>query len=153
MADREQAGNVNTKHHMHSDEEQAESLFSPEVLKHAMHPQHRARLDQPDAYGALCGWCGEVMEIFLSLAGEEITKATFWADGCISTMACGDMITTMVEGMTLEQADQITPNELITALGGLPYASVHCSELSVGAVRQAITNRRQQMGCTGAAEP
>ena len=130
--------------HSGDNEEQEQLCFSAKVIDHGLRPKHLARMDQPDAYGSVCGWCGEVMEIFLRLAGERITDATFWADGCISTMACGDMITTMVEGLTVEQADKITPDDLAAALDGLPYASVHCTELSVGALRQAIADRRQK---------
>jgi NifU-like protein involved in Fe-S cluster formation len=118
--------------------------FSAKVIEHGLHPKHLARLDHPDAHGDVCGWCGEVMEVFLHLDADHITRATFWADGCISTVAYGDMIATMVEGGTLEQAEKITPGDLIAALDGLPYASVHCSELSVQAVLQAIADRRKR---------
>ncbi len=126
------------------DSEQRPVCFSAKVIEHGLRPKHLARMHQPDAYGAACGWCGEVMEVFLRLAGDRIVGATFMADGCISTMACGDMIAAMVAGMTLEEAERVTPHDLITALDGLPYASVHCTELSVSALRQAIANGRKR---------
>ena len=124
--------------HDGGNEEQEQTRFSAKVIDHGLRPKHRARMDQPDAFGDVCGWCGEVMEIFLRLAGDRITEATFGADGCISSMACGDMLTTMVEGLTLEQAAKITPDVLVAALGGLPYASVHCSELAITALKEAL---------------
>ena len=79
--------------------------------------------------------------MYLRLDGDRIAEASFWADGCLSTMACGDMLTTMARGMTLEDAAAITPEELIAALDGLPYKSHHCAELSVETLREAIANR------------
>ena len=55
--------------------------------------------------------------MYLRLDGDRIAEASFWADGCLSTMACGDMLTTMAQGMALEAAAAITPEELIAALG------------------------------------
>ncbi len=112
--------------------------LSAAVVRHACQPQRLGRIEGADAYGAVCGWCGEVMEIYLRLDGDRIAQATFWADGCISTMACGDMLAMLVEGKTLSEAGRITPRDVVIALGGLPHSSVHCSELAVSALRQAL---------------
>ena len=115
--------------------------FSPKAIQHGRHPTNVGRMEDPDAHASRVGWCGEVMEMYLRLDGNRIAEASFWADGCLSTMACGDMLTTMVQGMKLEEAVAITPNELIAALDGLPYKSQHCAELSVETLREAIANR------------
>ena len=51
------------------------------------------------------------------------------------------MITTTAQGMALEAAVAITPEELIVAPDGLPYKSHHCAELSVETLCEAIANR------------
>jgi len=120
------------------DESSQPIVFSSKVIEHALRPKHLARLDHPDGCSAVCGWCGEVMEVYLRLNGTTIEQATFWADGCISTMACGDMLADMVQGLTLAEATAITAEDVQAALGGLPYASVHCSELAVAALKEAL---------------
>ncbi len=115
--------------------------FSATAIQHGRHPVNVGRMEHPDAHASRIGWCGEVMEMYLRLDGDRIAEASFWADGCLSTMACGDMITTMARGMALEDAAAITPEELIAALGGLPYKSHHCAELSVETLREAIAGR------------
>ncbi len=117
--------------------------FSAKVIQHGRHPTNLGRMESPDAQASLVGWCGEVMEIYLGLEGERIAAATFWADGCLSTMACGDMLTTMVQGRTLAEAEAVTPEELIAALDGLPYKSEHCAALSVETLREAIRAWRE----------
>ena len=115
--------------------------FSAKAIQHGRNPANADRMETSDAHASRVGWCGEVMEMYLRLDGDRIAKATFWADGCLSTMACGDMLTTMAQGMALEAAAAITPDELIAALDGLPYKSHHCAELSVETLREAIANR------------
>jgi nitrogen fixation protein NifU and related proteins len=112
--------------------------FSDKAIQHSRHPVNIGRMEHPDARASRVGWCGEVMEMYLHLDGHRIVEASFWAEGCLSTMACGDMLTTMIQGMTLEDATVITPEELIEALDGLPYKSRHCAELSVETLREAI---------------
>jgi nitrogen fixation NifU-like protein len=115
--------------------------FSAKAIQHGRHPVNVGRMEHPDASASRVGWCGEVMEVYLRLDGVRIAEASFWADGCLSTMACGDMITTMARGMALEAAAAITAEELIAALDGLPYKSHHCAELSVETLREAIASR------------
>ena len=115
--------------------------FSAKAIQHGRHPTNAGRMEDPDASASRVGWCGEVMEMYLRLDGDRVAETTFWADGCLSTMACGDMITTMARGMALEDAAKITPEELIAALDGLPYKSHHCAALSVETLREAIANR------------
>ena len=115
--------------------------FSAKAIQHGRHPANAGRMEDPNASASRVGWCGEVMEMYLSLDGERIAEASFWADGCLSTMACGDMLTTLARELTLEDAAAITPEELIAALDGMPYKSHHCAELSVETLGEAITSR------------
>jgi nitrogen fixation NifU-like protein len=80
------------------------------------------------------------MEIYLRLNGERIKKATFMTDGCGPSVACGSMLTTMVQGMSLDEASEVRPEDLLEALDGLPEGSVHCAELAANTLRQAIDN-------------
>jgi nitrogen fixation NifU-like protein len=78
------------------------------------------------------------MEIYLRLNGESIEEATFFTDGCGPTVACGSKLTTTVTGMSLEDAGQISAQDLIDALDGLPDDSIHCAELAVQTLRTAV---------------
>ena len=120
--------------------EQERALYSAKVIEEAHNPKNLGRMAVPDAYGIVHGWCGDTMEIYLRLDGDRIIEATFMTDGCGPTVACGSMFTTMVTGMPLEEAGAITPENLIAALDGLPEESLHCAELAVSTLREAIAN-------------
>jgi nitrogen fixation NifU-like protein len=63
-------------------------------------------------------------------------------DGCGPTVACGSMLTKMVTGKSLEDAAEILPEDLLKALGGLPEENIHCAELAVSTLHDALLNWR-----------
>jgi nitrogen fixation NifU-like protein len=128
-------------------EEKEEALYSAGVLEQTRNPQHLGRMEAPDVQAVLTGWCGDTMEIYLRLNGSTIQEATFATDGCGPSVACGNMLTTMVEGMALDEASRINPEDLFVALDGLPDESAHCAELAVNTLRRAIAG--QERGTRG----
>jgi nitrogen fixation NifU-like protein len=101
---------------------------------------------EPDGHAVVCGPCGDTMEIFLRLKESLIEMAAFMTDGCWPTVACGSALTTMVRGMTLDQAAEIDSTDVISALDGLPAEHVHCATLAVNTLREAIAHRRRESG-------
>lgn len=125
-------------------EEKERALYSTRVLEQARNPENLGRMEAPDAHAIITGWCGDTMEIYLRLNGNTIQEATFLTDGCGPSVACGNMLTTMVQGMALNAANRIDPADLILALDGLPEESAHCAELAVNTLRQAIDNGQRK---------
>jgi nitrogen fixation NifU-like protein len=125
--------------------EQERAIYTPTVIEHAHHPRNWGRIDRADACKIWQGPCGDTMEIYLRLDKEgtdkaEIREISFMTDGCGSSVACGSMLTSMVQGKTLEQARKIQPRDLLAALDGLPQESAHCAFLAVHTLREAILN-------------
>jgi nitrogen fixation NifU-like protein len=119
--------------------ERERALYSEQVIAHAHNPRNLGRLELPDRSAVLTGWCGDTMEFYLRVGPRgQIQEVTFMTDGCGPTVACGSMLSSMVKGMSLEEARSVSPQELITALNGLPQESAHCAELAVKTLRQAI---------------
>lgn len=122
--------------------EREEALYSAVVLREARSPQNMGTMPGADLHGIVHGWCGDTMEIFIRMNGGTIKKATFVTDGCGATLACGSMLTQMVTGMRLEEAEWVLPEDLIEALDGLPEESVHCAGLAVSTLQNALFNWR-----------
>jgi nitrogen fixation NifU-like protein len=123
-------------------DEQERALYSAKVIEEAHNPKNLGRMAGSDAYGIVHGWCGDTMEVYLRLNGDRIREATFMTDGCGPSVACGSMLTKMLTGMSSDEASEITPENLIAALDGLPEESLHCAELAVSTLREAIANYR-----------
>ena len=124
--------------------EQSQTLYSAKVIAESSNPSNMDRVSDPDAYGIIHGCCGDTMEIFLRLNGDRIEEATFMTDGRESAVACGSTLTKMLRGMSLEEAGKIAPEDLIAALGGLPKAKVHCANLTLNTLQQALANGRAE---------
>ena len=89
------------------------SLYSAKVLEQVRNPQHLGRMEAPDAQAVLTGWCGDTMEIYLRLNGSTIQEAAFVTDGCGPSVACGNMLTTMVQGMALDEGVIESSEEIV----------------------------------------
>ena len=96
--------------------EDARVTYSGKVIEEFYNPKNLGRISEPDAQGIVRGWCGDTMEIYLRLNGERIEEASFMTDGCGPTVACGSMLTKMVQGMSPKEAE-----------GDQPGRSDHCS--------------------------
>lgn len=120
--------------------EDERAIYSQKVIEEYYNPKNLGRMSDPDAVGIVHGWCGDTMEIYLRMNGSSIREATFITDGCGPTVACGSKLTTMVRGTSLDEACQIEQNDLVAALDGLPEESLHCAELAVNTLREAINH-------------
>jgi nitrogen fixation NifU-like protein len=119
-------------------EERERDLFSATVLREARQPQNMGVMLDADRHALLLGPCGDTMEIFLQLQDSRIARASFMTDGCGPTVACGSMLTRMVQDITLGEAAAIEAADLIIALEGLPPEHVHCATLAVHTLHQAM---------------
>lgn len=117
-------------------------LYSETVRREASRPQNMGRMSGADYRGQVQGWCGDTMAIDLRLDGDTIGEATFVTDGCGVTLACGSMLTQMVTGMNLEEAEAVLPEDLLEALEGLPKDDEHCADLAVSTLHNALFDWR-----------
>lgn len=119
-------------------DQQARAAYSAKLIDEAYHPSHIGRMDAPDAYGRSMGLCGDMMEFYLRLDSERIGAAKFMTDGCGPTIACGNALARLVEGLTLEEAGDVMPERIADVLDGLPAEHFHCAELAVSTLQNAI---------------
>ena len=109
-------------------------------LEMAFRHDRRERVQNPDGYGKRTGECGDTVEMFLCIKNGSIQSVSFDTDGCINTNACANTASHLSEGKTIEEAWQITPEDVIEFLETLPEENYHCAELAVGALYLALTN-------------
>jgi len=70
----------------------------------------------------------------------------FVVHNCGAAIATSSIITVMVKGKLLKEAEKITNQAIAEALGGLPPVKMHCSLLAADALKKAIQNYRQSFG-------
>lgn len=110
-------------------------MYSPEVLDHFEHPRNPGVLDSPDATVQLENpACGDVLRLTAKIRQGRIIEIRFQAKGCVPAIACGSALTELASGKTLADAAEISREELLVRLGGLPAASQHAGHLAIDAL-------------------
>jgi nitrogen fixation NifU-like protein len=117
-----------------------EQTYSKVVIREYRNPSNFGVLDGPDAVGEIKGPCGDTMKISLEIKNGRIIKARFWTNGCGATIACGSILTKIIKGKTLQEANDISGLQLLEALEGLPIEHHHCTILAINTLQKAIKN-------------
>ena len=121
--------------------------YSEKVLDHFRNPRNVGTLEGDDVASGVVGnpICGDLMEVFIRVKDDRIVEAKFRTFGCGSAIATSSMTTEMVKGMTLDEAMQVTRENVASELEGLPPIKMHCSNLAADALHEAIKNYRAKM--------
>jgi len=114
------------------------STYTETVIDHAMNPRNAGSMPNADGYASLIGPCGDTMKIWLRVTEVGVVNATFWTDGCGPSIACGSMATELVIGKSTAEAMQITQENILNSLGGLPEESLHCALLTAKTLKAAL---------------
>jgi len=122
--------------------EDSRQIYTETVIDHAMNPRNVGELPKPDGYGRFTGSCGDSMEIWLKVENNQISDIGFMTDGCGTSIASGSMMTDMVKGANINEAEHIASEDILKALGGLPSESRHCALLAENTLKKAINNYR-----------
>jgi nitrogen fixation protein NifU and related proteins len=86
------------------------------------------------------GPCGETMEIYLQIDGEEIKDGSFFTDGCGASRLCGSLALMLAIGNNLDDAAMIEGDTLLGMIENLPEDHRHCAYLAAGTLQTALHN-------------
>lgn len=108
------------------------SVYSAALLDHFQNPRNVGEVEAPDSFARLQNpACGDILELTLKLDGRRVSDIRFRAKGCVPAMACGSAITELIKSKTVEEARQVSREELVRKVGGLPQGSAHASHLAM----------------------
>ena len=113
-------------------------VYSETTIDHAMNPRNLGDMEDADGFARVTGPCGDTMEIWLKVKNGTIAEANFLTDGCGTSIASGSMATEMAKGKAVAQAQRISQQGVLSALGGLPEESKHCALLAANTLKEAI---------------
>lgn len=124
--------------------------YNKKVMNHFQNPKNMGEIENADGIGKVGNpQCGDVMFIYIKV-GENTQKKEYIKDikfktlGCAAAIASSSVTTELAKGKTLDEAYEMTKDDINNALGKLPAPKYHCSILAEEGIKKAIEDYRSK---------
>ncbi|HXH12855.1 MAG TPA: iron-sulfur cluster assembly scaffold protein [Alphaproteobacteria bacterium] len=115
------------------------SGYSPIVIEHFQNPRNVGELPDANAQASVTNpVCGDLLQLMLKIDAGRIVEVRFKTFGCEAAIAASSLLTEMIKGKTLSEVQDLTPDMITAALGGLPRVKLHASALAEQALKDAL---------------
>jgi nitrogen fixation NifU-like protein len=107
-----------------------QSGYSEKAIHYYIDEVNVGVIENPDAYFAYTGPCGDTMEFFLEIESGTIKNIKFQAIGCAGSFSAGSAIAEMARGLSVAEASAISEGDIFKHLEEVPEPKVHCITLA-----------------------
>ena len=120
-------------------------MYSEKVLDHFKNPRNVGEIPDADAEGTVGNpVCGDMMTMYIKVKDDRIEDVKFKTFGCGAAIATSSMTTELAKGKTLDEALEISRQDVADALDGLPPVKMHCSNLAADALHEAVKSYKEK---------
>ncbi|HBS93167.1 MAG TPA: Fe-S cluster assembly scaffold protein NifU [Firmicutes bacterium] len=120
-------------------------MYSEKVMDHFQNPRNVGVLPDANGVGEVGNIrCGDIMKLYIKVGENEVIEdIKFQTFGCGAAIATSSMITEIVKGMPISEAEKVSNRQVAEELDGLPPVKMHCSNLAADALKAAIEDYRK----------
>lgn len=119
--------------------------YSSTFKDHLAHPRNVGELPEATAVVEQNNpVCGDRLRLSLIVRDDRIEAVRYLAYGCPPTLVCGSVLTELIAGRTIAEARDLTRNDLLDAIGGLPSRKHHAAALAMETLNKALEHREAQ---------
>jgi len=117
-------------------------LYTDKTLDHFMNPRNVGEIPDADGVGIIGSEeCGDMIQVWIKVSDDDhLSDIKYKVFGCPAAIACCSMMTELAMGKHLDDAGELTDEQVADSLGGLPAHKYHCSNLAASALHKAIMN-------------
>jgi nitrogen fixation NifU-like protein len=109
------------------------------MLDHFQNPRNAGELPPPAVTVEVSNpACGDIMRLSVLVEEGRLRDVRFKTRGCVASIACGSLLTELIQGKTVDEAKRMSAFEIAKRLGGLPPESGHASILAEDALKAAL---------------
>jgi len=120
------------------------SKLDDRFIRHVNVPSNLGVIELPSGRALGVGQCGDSVEVMLTVIDKRIADIRCQPRGCAFTIACASAMSELACHRTLEDALEISPQDVEAELGGLPEDHLHCARLAVNTLGEAIADCYRQ---------
>ena len=122
-------------------------MYSEKVMDHFTNPRNVGEVENASGVGTVGNpACGDIMKLSIKVENDVIQDVKFKTFGCGAAIATSSMVTELVKGKTVAEAERISNAAVAEALDGLPAVKMHCSNLAADALHAAIEDFKKKAG-------
>lgn len=120
-------------------------MYSEKVMEHFSNPRNVGEIVDADGIGEVGNpVCGDMMTIYIKVDDGKLSDVKFKTFGCGAAIATSSMITELAKGKTIEEALEISRDDVADSLDGLPPVKMHCSNLAADGLHLAIEDYKKK---------
>jgi len=113
-------------------------MFDEQMAKIDERPDNFGVMKDASSHAKYKGPCGDTAEVWLRIDGGKIRKATYMSDGCGYSNACCSAAAKLSEGMTPDEAKNMTQGAILARVGPVSADHEHCALLAATVVQMAV---------------
>lgn len=120
-------------------------MYNEKVMETFKNPKNMGEIENADGIGKVGNpTCGDLMQVTIKVKDNKIEDIKVKTFGCVAAIVTSSIMTEIVKGKTLEEAEKLTKDDIIEALGDLPPIKKHCSVLAHDGLIKAIEDYRSK---------